>query len=448
MTMEKSEKLSKIPKLQSRTRKYPFISLGVRVLINIEALNMVETAGNLSRHRTIPIAILEKGKYSLRWFPALSGETLAHALQSHIADLYTEKTCYLCRIHEFVKHSALDYYENLINRDEESFSKNFPQWELELIKNYKNKYCWDIEKEIIRNCIVEDIGGFLIATAGGEVAETAKRGKKKEEGIEESAQERVGTAVRRTSVVQFSYVVPTIEAIKYGASTTDIQMQVRSAPYSQEIAKRIGYEKTPLQAPFNKEIASSPYSFMINLDTDKIGVSSYTNEEVIDEDEKVKRIKVTLDAIKLLIDGNFGASKSRFHPFIDRELIFAAVTDGPMTFTVSSPSLEAKDFISETIERAISYMNEFDNIDISLYLWINPAKANDLLIGESSITNFIKNKFKDKIIIDQQCDVQVNAITQSRIPKLKIIDKHYSHTELFKEIETYIHAIKERGRRT
>ncbi len=454
--MKKSEEKLIIPQVQPRTRKYPFISFGVRVLLNIEALNMVETAGNLSRHRTVPIAILEKGNYSLRWFPALSGETLAHALQSHIADLYTEKTCYFCRIHEFIKHSALDYYEKLINNCKKSLAKNFPQWEVDLVQNFRNKHAWDIEKEIIKNCVVEDVGGFLVATAGREVTKMKKGEEEKEEKEEEEKEESVpkeGTAVRRTSAIQLSYAVPTIDAVKFGASTTDIQMQVRSASYSQEIATKISYEKTPLQAPFNKEIASSPYSFMINLDTDKIGVSSYTNEEVIDEDEKVQRIKVTLNAIKLLIDGNFGASKSRFHPFIDRELIFAAVSDGSIMFTVSSPSLEIKDFISETIERAISYMNEFNNVDISLYLWVNPAKVNDLLIDGKSIINFIEENFKNKVDIkginDEECMAQTEVITrQNRVPKLKIIDTHYSHAKLFKEIEAYIDTLKEKGRKT
>lgn len=440
MSKEKHEKKLDIPKIQHTTRRYPFISFGVRILVNIEALNMVETAGNLSRHRTIPIAILEKGKYSLRWFPAISGETLAHALQSHIADLYAEKTCYLCRIHEFVKHSALDYYEKLINENKEYII--FPKWELELVKTFRNKHPWDIEKEIIKNCVVEDVGGFLIATAGREVT----KGKSKTKMEETEQEEIVGTAARRTSAIQFSYVVPTLDAIKSGASTTDIQMQVRSAPYSQEIATKINYKRTPLQAPFNKEIASSPYSFIVNLDTDKIGVSSYTNEEVIDENEKIRRIKVTLDAIKLLIDGNFGASKSRFYPFIDRELIFVALTDGPITFTVSSPSLEVKNFVSETIERAISYMNEFKDVSISLYLWVNPAKSKDLLIDGLPITEFIKNNFRNTIETNNEQYATINATTQIKVPKLKIIDKHYSHAGLFKEIETYILTLKERGK--
>ena len=44
-----------------------------------------------------------------------------------------------------------------------------------------------------------------------------------------------------------------------------------------------------------------------------------------------------------MIDGNFGASKSRYNPFLERELIIGALTEGDVLFTVSSPSLRLED---------------------------------------------------------------------------------------------------------
>ncbi|HLI46853.1 MAG TPA: DevR family CRISPR-associated autoregulator, partial [Geobacterales bacterium] len=243
------------------------------------------------------------------------------------------------------------------------------------INEYENKSELEIEKEIIKNCIVEDIGGFLVASAAPEHStsknkastESAAKGKN-----EEKSDKERGKMVRRTSIVQFSYMIPTLDGIDSGASTTDVQMQVRMANNAQNFATSLGYSN-PIQAPYNKEIASSTYSFMVNLDLDGIGYSSYTNENIIEEEERNRRIDLIFKALKLLLDGNFGAGKSRYNPFILTELVLLSVSKGPALFTVSPPSLRMDDFILETVERAKSYMKEIQALSIHLYLWINEA---------------------------------------------------------------------------
>jgi CRISPR-associated protein Csa2 len=368
----------------NRTRIYPFLSFGVRFVANVEALNMVESAGNLVRHRTVPLIVfLEEGKYSIRWYPALSGETLAHAFQYNLSTLErmtnsnNPRLCYFCSIGEFIKHSALDFYSQLRNSQQISPQINFPQWENDFIEKYSNIYEeWEIERRIVENCVIEDLGGFVVATA---------------------AQQRQaqGISVRRTSTFQFSYGVPTLDAILEGASTTDVQMQVRMASVGQSLANKVDY-KNPIQAPYNKEIASAVYSFIFNFDADKVGVNSYTNAEMYDVNEKKRRISLALDSLKLVIDGQFGASKSRFNPFMERELIIASLTKGNILFTVSSPSLRLEDFVKETMERAKSYVTEFSNLEITLYVWTNKTRSNRIKVDEKPLINYIE-EFKKNL---------------------------------------------------
>jgi CRISPR-associated protein Csa2 len=379
----------------NRTRAYPFLSFGVRFVANVEALNMVESAGNLVRHRTVPLIVfLEEGKYSIRWYPALSGETLAHAFQYNLSTLErmtnsnNPRLCYFCSINEFIKHSALDFYSQLKSSQQISF----PQWESDFIDGYSNiSEEWEIERRIVENCIVEDLGGFVIATAAPPAQSPAKREKESEA----SQRQERGLAVRRTSVFQFSYAVPTLDAILEGASTTDVQMQVRMASVGQSLANKVNYEN-PIQAPYNKEIASAVYSFIFNFDADKVGVNSYTNAEMYDINEKKRRINLALDSLKLVIDGQFGASKSRYNPFLERELIIASLTKGNILFTVSSPSLRLEDFVKETMERAKSYVTEFSNLEITLYVWANKTRSNRIKVDEKPLVNYIE-EFKKNL---------------------------------------------------
>jgi CRISPR-associated protein Csa2 len=394
----------------SRNRAYPFLSFGIRFIANVEALNMVESAGNLVRHRTVPLIVfLEEGKYSIRWYPALSGETLAHAFQYNLSTLERmtnvndPKLCYFCGIGEFIKHSALDFYKQLINLQQ----INLPEWEGKFISDYSNiTEEWEIEKRIVENCMVEDLGGFVVATA---------------------AQQRQaqGISVRRTSTFQFSYAVPTVDAILEGVSTTDVQMQVRMASVGQSLANKVNYEN-PIQAPYNKEISSAVYSFIFNFDADKAGISSYTNEEIYDDNEKKRRISLALDSLKLVMDGNFGASKSRYNPFIERELIIASLTKGDVLFTVSSPSLRLEDFVKETIERAKSYVTEFPNIGITLYIWINKTRSNKLKVDNKFIKDYVEE--------------YVKALPNRRLD-IKYIES-YTHSDLVEEIKNEIKKVK------
>jgi len=399
-----SEKKEGLFEKKIRQRKSPFVSLGCRLLTNVDALNMVESAGAMTRHRTVPIVIVEsESSYRLKWVPALSGETLAHAFQVHLANL-SKSVCYFCKRNEFLKHAAMDFYERLLEKNEAQFD----QWEKDLIKNFRGLNEEEIEKIIIQNCVVEDIGGFLLTTAAG--SKTNKKG---------------GKMVRRTSVIQFSYCIPSLDALETGASTTDVQMQVRMASEAQTLASRLNYKDTPIQAPYNREIASTTYSFIVNIDFDAIGYSSYTNEDVLNNDnERKNRYENTLRSLKLLLDGNFGAGMSRYRPFVENEVILLAISKGPVHFTVSPPSLRLRDFITETIERAKDYLTEFDQLELTLYLWVNEGKKENFkvekILKSSNLTEGIPSS-EYKYVVKENKQLKVYLIYSRTVGSL--IDK-------------------------
>ena len=358
---------------RTRKRDLPFISMGIRFRANVEALNMVETAGNLTKHRVVPIVVYKNGKPSLKWYPALSGETLAHAIQANLALLEKldkkEKgkdadLCYFCGLPEpeFIKHTFLDFFEKLIGH-----IQDLPEWEKNLIEGKFDEDEKDkdktndekVEKTIVKHCVVEDVGGFLITKSSTKVQLSMNM-------------------LRRTSAFQVSYAIPTEDSIEE-ASTTDIQMQVRTAFTALLYAKNLPTNEdyfNILQTPYNKEIASTTYSFIFNFDADKVGVSALTNEVLLDNDKRKRRAKLVLDALKMLLDGQFGASKSRYYPFMSKEFILAAVSKGDVLFTVSSPAMKLEDFIEETIARAVKYVEEFE-IEIKLYAWIDSSFNKD-----------------------------------------------------------------------
>jgi len=60
-----------------------FASFGFRFRVNVEAMNMVESVGNYSRHRVAPIIrrFIEDGnvRYEVQFLPVVSGQSLANA---------------------------------------------------------------------------------------------------------------------------------------------------------------------------------------------------------------------------------------------------------------------------------------------------------------------------------------------------------------------------------
>lgn len=151
-----------------------FTSIGLRLRVEVEALNMVEALGAYTRHRTASIfkkSVKDGGVvYRLVTAPAVSGQSIANGYMRAIVELakhYKLSICEECSAYEarggFTKHGT---------------SKGV---------NYDG---------LLKNCVVEDLTGFMVP----------------EEGL------------RRTSPVMFSYMVPDLESAK---AIIDSQFHVR-----------------------------------------------------------------------------------------------------------------------------------------------------------------------------------------------------------------------------
>ena len=299
-----------------------FISVRGRVLINVEALNMTESVGNYTKHRRVPVVM--PGTYATYFVPSVSGESIAHGYQQVLAEEATRSNlpvCKLCNKGYFLKSTNDAIFK-------ESFGIEPPGDEDEF------------EKTVIKNCTVEDVGGFLYAPAGG------------------------GRGVKRTSNFFVGYMIPVRESLE--SAVIEPQLHTRYAlgtPFV-EAGGRVGG-----QAIYYIELSSAVYTFSFDLDTKYLGKATFSMSSagsmVISDEERKKRISITLDAFsKFIMEMMFGAKKTRFLPVIDWESIVIALSNN--TWTVPSPL---------TVDYIMSALNKQNRINngTELFVYINPA---------------------------------------------------------------------------
>lgn len=295
-----------------------FFSFRGRVVINVEALNMVESVGNYVKHRRVPVVV--PGQYVTYMVPAISGESIAHGYQEVLARKAKEMglpVCGLCSRGIFLKSTNVGVIRH-------SFGVSG-------IPN--NEY--DLEKIIVSKCVVEDVGGFLFAS--------------EERGVKVKN-------LKRTSTFYTGYMIPVYEAL--GSTVIEPQLHTRYAlgtPFVKERGQMIYYV----------ELASAPYVFSFDLDTTPIGRSTYLydkyGEPLISEDEMIKRKIAALEAfVDLVVENMFGAKKTRYLPVIEWESFVAAVSD--KTWTVPSP------FTAKYIESAYKKKKKI-NRNTELYVY-------------------------------------------------------------------------------
>jgi len=151
-----------------------FVSIGLRLRTEVEALNMVETLGAYARHRTVSILkrIVRKDggvTYKLVIAPAVSGQTINHGFSALLVELAERKGLPVCE--------DCKKYRTRVGFDKRSTQST------------------DHDTRI-QECVVEDLTGFLAPEAG----------------------------VKRTAPVSFSYMVPDLEG---GKTAIDSQFHVQ-----------------------------------------------------------------------------------------------------------------------------------------------------------------------------------------------------------------------------
>jgi len=339
-----------------------YLSIGLRFIANVEALNMVESVGNVTRHRRAPVVIKTEKGYKIVYVPALSGEAIAHAYQENLVreaiKIYGGKppVCEWCLRGEFFKEmdNAHTMAPALAVKRAITKGKRMQTSDIQVLK-YK------FEKAVIQNCLVEDIGGFLHAERD--------------------------LPVRRTSLFYVGYAVPVLDYIS--ATAIEAQFHARHAP--SEIAgeerrkqgkswglweneeektkeeerrkqKESVSERRAAQMIYYIETATAIYGLTFNIDLEAIGrTSMYKVEDILDVDEKLRRAKVALAAIMTtLCSGEFGAKRTRFKPITKTISVIGTITDQP--FTISSPVLG--NYIKDTLTRLEKVEEFYQNLDL------------------------------------------------------------------------------------
>ena len=290
-----------------------FVSIGVRFRANVEALNMAESVGNVTRHRRVPAIVKTQEGLKLLYVPAISGESLAHAVQANLVEV--AKALY--------KNSPpLDLWslrgEFIKFADNKHLTPSLQKVVKSQLSTEEKQHMF--EKTAIAESIVADVGGFLYAE---------------------------NPPVRRTSPLQVGYAIPVEDAI----NLTAIESQVHARQVPVGITAE---EERRAQMLYYVEIASAIYGVTINLDTDAVGVTSMVKvEPAVSEDERRRRVKATIGALALTLgQAMFGAKRSRFNPVL--EVVDAVVAlSSPLQFTVSPP--QKSGYIKDTLARAEAY---------------------------------------------------------------------------------------------
>jgi CRISPR-associated protein Csa2 len=290
-----------------------FVSISFRLLVNLESLNSVESIGNLVRHRTAPIVISTDNGYAIRFVPAVSGESLAHAYQLCLVD--EAKRLNLPLTEESERGEFLKFADdNLL----EKYGVQIPKSEGQIRR---------AEVQILLRDVVCDIGGFLYA---GEFP------------------------VKRTSLFQVGYMIPALKDVK--ATALETQFHVRHAPSSMK----------QYQAPYNVEVGSAVYTFTFTMSFDYVakpmtafGERDEAGEKELMEqrDARVKAAAAALSSFITLLP--FGAKKSRFMPNVEYLSAVAACCK-EARFLVSPGNDRL--FVKETVERAKEFVSLMERI--------------------------------------------------------------------------------------
>lgn len=282
------------------------LSLSARILVNVEALNMAESVGNVTRHRRAPIAVASSGRYSIVYVPAVSGESIAYHYQKLLADIAASTGLNVTEMDRrgyFLKFADSD----IIN-----------SWYPEVKGVTKEQDPCRVEEALVRASAVADVTGFLY----------------------------VDKLIKRTSRIRFSYLIPSLDAVSSGAAASYPQLHVRYAPPE---ALQRGQQRE--QALYYVESGSALYTLSSIFVASDVAKLEYCKDKAELMDEKLRRVEAALKALAALMDGlSFGAKRSRYLPVWDVRSMVVSVSKGPVEFIVSPGS--DKEYIEKTLKRA------------------------------------------------------------------------------------------------
>jgi len=318
------------------------ISGSARFLINVEALNSVESVGNLTKHRTAPVVVKTSEGYEIRYVPVISGEALAHAYQVALVDIAKKEGLPVGKYsshYEFIKFTSDDIVRDEGIEPPKSPKENKKEKNEEMITLKIEAEMRRFEVDVLLKDIVADVGGFMYAG---------------------------NPPVRRTSRIKFGYMIPALK------SEIPAQLEPQFHTRSSNRPSKESEQEERRQAIYNVEVSSALYIMSFELDEDLIAEPSTVIEEIekldkgtIEElrkkEEQLKnskkdRVKAAIKALYYILSGNFGGKRSRFLPSMQLMSLVVTYTDFPF---IPEPA-HKDEYINRTIERMEKAKNIFN----------------------------------------------------------------------------------------
>jgi CRISPR-associated protein Cst2 len=272
-----------------------FIKLTARLLVNAHDLNNEASVGTFTDIRRIKLV---NTKGDIVEAAAISGNMLK---RYHF--VYTKRILESLGYNKFCEHCAR----------EESFRLDEKDARVVPGKGELKDYIAS-EKNIISECAIEDIHGYLSPTR---------------------------LPVKRDSRVRFSWLVP-VEDQEEALSTALHNRVIKVIPIKPEDkketeseAKEEGVKKVEERVKgmmlFYKQYASGIYAFSASLDVGRIGVSDYNLRPIegLSSEEISIRRTATIKAFAPIITGEAGASMSRALPIVQPLEILIVASEYP-----------------------------------------------------------------------------------------------------------------------
>ena len=251
--------------------------------------------------RRIPLIYSTKDGFKLvEEAVAVSGVMLKHwhtAYLSEQAKSLGINLCPLCKRGEAIRLPPVDILtrhkeEGSAEVQEESKKENQKESKKEVIQEWLkveekefNEYVKIIrdgnEDDIIKMCVGEDVHGFL----------------------------RTRPPLRRESLIKFSWLLP----IYIGDMPTPFRV-VQHTRNIREIPEELPEEFKQMQMPYPRSYADGIFGFTSVANLDNIGVSFSSGKNVLDDENKKKRVRALIEAFIPMLTGACGASLARALP--------------------------------------------------------------------------------------------------------------------------------------
>ncbi len=273
-------------------KKPSFVAFAAKLILNVHDLNNEAVAGNVTDIRLMDFVTRDNKVITA---PAVSGRMLKHFHLTHMTALelseLNPKLCDGCKVGEPIRPG--------------------------IFKEGKVEELADIsEEDAIKNCIICDAHGFLVAQA---------------------------QALRRTSRALFSWLVPVLESeytskqVLHSKVSRQITMRVTGKEERKEGEEGKEGEERKVQMLFSKSYASGFYSFVSVLDLAGLGYVESEAKQVLELDEWKRRATLAVKAYIPLLTGHLGASLSHALPHAECCELLAVISNSHLVTVPFSP---------------------------------------------------------------------------------------------------------------